>query len=69
MPAIHAALTTAATAATGHASLRRRRTRRRPRRNAAPRPSMRRVVTGNAWPSQIQAFIQNGKTNDMSLIG
>ncbi len=29
---------------------------------------MRRVVTGNAWPSQIQAFIQNGKTNDMSLI-
>ena len=30
---------------------------------------MRRVVTGNAWPSQIQAIIQNGKTNDMSLIG
>ena len=30
---------------------------------------MRRVVTGNASPSQIHAIIQNGKTIDMSLIG
>ena len=30
---------------------------------------MRRVVTGNASPSQIHAIIQSGKTIDMSLIG